>query len=468
MKLDALAILGTIFASVLASSAQRAQCETLSDALGRAYSNNPGINQQRFSVRADDEGVVKAWTGLRPSAVIYGNAGPQRTDLHGNVRLLPVINERVPFTADNNAVPRGVSFNLSQTIFDGGRTENNVLRAEAAMFSARAGLRGAEQNLLQNTATAYMDVLRDTAILSLRKNNIEVLTVQLRNTRDNLAAGYLTETDVAQAESALSHARSEYYGSESQLKKSAANYRRLVGDEPRKLQPTGSVERYLPRNLDEAITLAIANHPGLEAAHHQLTAAEYGVKAAEADLMPSLSVQGQVLQQYDFFFGLQGWRQTVAGVNLNLRVPIYQGGGDYASIRIAKEQVGQARFGADAQRDDIRAAVVSAYASLTAAKQQMVADRATVRSAELALRGVREESKSGLRTTLDVLNSQQSLLAARVNLVISQHDVVVASYAALAAVGGLSVDALGLDVQRYDPVPHYNAVKDKYFGLDTP
>lgn len=467
MKRDAAPILATMVLSAILSPAGAARAETMSTALARAYAHNPDLNQQRAGVRVNDEGVAKAWTGMRPTAVVFGNAGPQRTDLHGTFKL-PIINERVSFQSDNSAVPRGVSLNVSQTLFDGGKTFNNVKRAESAVYSARAGLRLAEQNVLQGAATAYMDVLRDTAILALRKNNISVLTVQLRNTQDNFRAGYLTETDVAQAEGALSQAQSQYFGSEAQLKKSAATFRRIVGEDPRKLAPAASVERYLPQAVPAAVTQAIANHPGLESAEHQLTAAEFGVKAATADLLPTLSMQGQVAQQYDFFFGLPGWRQTVAGVSVNLRVPIYQGGGDYASIRIAKEQVGQLRFGADSQRDEIRSNVVSSYAALSAAKSQMKSDRATVRAAELALNGVREEAKVGLRTTLDVLNAQQSLLHARVNMVISQHDVVVASYAALAAIGGLSVEALNLNVDRYDPDAHLDQVRDKWIGVDTP
>jgi outer membrane protein len=442
--------------------------ETLQAALAKAYRGNPDLNQHRATVRMRDEGVAKAWTGLRPTAVATGGVGSQRSDLLVPTIPLPIVHERLYVQGNYHGAPRGMAVSVSQTLFDGGRTFNNVQRAESTVLSARAGLRGAEQTLLQNAATAYMDVLRDTAILSLRKNNVRVLELQLRNTRENKAAGYLTETDVAQAEAAVSQARSELYGSQAQLKKSAATYQRLMGEEPKRLQPAVSVEKLLPSKVEEAVAIAVADHPGVEAAHHQVDAAEAGVRAAEADLLPTVAVNGQVSQQYDFFLGLPGWRQFNAGVNVNVRVPIYQGGGVSASIREAKEQVGQARFGVDSRRDDARANVVAAYASLTAAKLQMRSDHATVKAAELALNGVREEAKVGLRTTLDVLNAQQSVMHARVNMIVSQHDVVVASYAALAAVGRLSAEALKLDVARYDPELHFEAVSGKWLGTDTP
>jgi outer membrane protein len=103
-----------------------------------------------------------------------------------------------------------------------------------------------------------------------------------------------------------------------------------------------------------------------------------------------------------------------------------------------------------------------------ASKQVIKSAQAQVASAEIALNGVREEAKVGQRTTLDVLNAQQTLLNARVSLVTAQRDQVVGSYALQAATGRLSVAALGVKTQQYDPATHFGQVKDKWFGLRTP
>jgi len=130
--------------------------------------------------------------------------------------------------------------------------------------------------------------------------------------------------------------------------------------------------------------------------------------------------------------------------------------------------LGKARLNADAQRDRVRANVVSSYGLLDTARSQIRSDQATVKAAELALKGVRDEAQVGQRTTLDVLNAQQTLLNARANLVISQRDRVVASYAVLAAIGRLTAETLNLNVVRYDPVVHFEQVKYKWYGTDTP
>jgi outer membrane protein len=175
-----------------------------------------------------------------------------------------------------------------------------------------------------------------------------------------------------------------------------------------------------------------------------------------------------VSSQYDSFLGSPNSRYLAVGASGQLNVPLYQGGAEYASIRQAKEQLGQARLNADLQRDSVRASVVSSYGLLETAKASIISGQAAVKAAETALEGVREEAKVGQRTTLDVLNAQQALLNARVSLVISQRDRVVASYAALGSIGRLSARELNLDVALYDPSVHYDQVRTRWFGMETP
>ncbi|MFA6205987.1 MAG: TolC family protein, partial [Methylocystis sp.] len=77
------------------ASASDVSAETISSALARAYAGNPDLNEQRADVRARDEDVSSAWSGLRPNANIQASVGAQRSNLRIPVRL-PVINQRIP------------------------------------------------------------------------------------------------------------------------------------------------------------------------------------------------------------------------------------------------------------------------------------------------------------------------------------------------------------------------------------
>jgi outer membrane protein len=449
-------------------SLDAAQAETLKTALARAYAGNPDLNQQRANVRARDEEAPKAAAGLRPRASISANAGPQFSNIKIPAGRNVTTGDRSYLYDQYLGYPRGAALNLSQTLYDGGRTGAAVRQAEAGVDAARATMRLTEQATLQNGATSYMNVLRDTAVLDLRKNNVAVLEQQLRQTRDRFDVGEVTRTDVAQAEATLAQARTEFYGAQAQLKTTVASYRQIIGVEPKNLQPAQPVEKLLPKTLEQAIAIALVEHPGVVAALHQAEAAEHAVKVAESALAPTVSVGAQVTQQYDSFLGSPATRQFSASATGQLNVPIYQGGAEYASIRQAKEQSGQARFNADVQRDSVRASVVSSYGQLETAKASILSGQAAVKAAEIALQGVREEAQLGQRTTLDVLNAQYSLLNARVSLIVAQRDRVVASYAVLGSIGRLSATMLDLDVVVYDPRVHFDEVKDRWIGVDTP
>ena len=251
------------------------------------------------------------------------------------------------------------------------------------------------------------------------------------------------------------------------MQNSIASYRQVIGEQPTRLEPARPLDRGIPPSLENAIAVAMIEHPSIQAALHGVDVAALQVKIAEGALYPTLSLNGSAQQRYDVS-NVGGSSALVASIVGSLQVPIYEGGASYATIRQAKEQLGTAEFQVDVSRDNVRAAVISAWGLLVSSKAAVQADQAQVNAAEIALNGTREEARVGQRTTLDVLNAQQTLLNARVQLVGAQRDRVVATYAILASCGRLSAAGLDLKLQPYNPVVHFDQVKDKWFGLRTP
>ncbi len=457
------------------------RAETMSGALARAYVNSPDINAQRANVRGVDENIPKQKAGWLPKVNATGNLGAAYMYTRGAPTPATPLT-RNPLVASNiqtigsatlvygtqyHANPRNYGITATETLFDGFRTLNSVRQAESQTFAAREQMRTTESSVLLNGATSYMNVLRDTAILSLRKNNISVLEEQLRQTRDRFQVGEVTRTDVAQAEASLAQARTDFFSAQSTLQASIASYRQYIGVEPKNLSPAKSVEPLLPKKMGDAVEVSQVEHPLIAQALHNVDVATAQVKIAEAQLYPTLSVNGNIQRGLDVN-NVTGAKNFVASVTGQLNVPIYQGGAEYASIRQAKEQLGQSRLQVDVQRDTIRAQVVTAWGQLETAKAQLISGQANVAAAEIALNGIREEAKVGQRTTYDVLTAQQTLLNARVNLVTAQRDRVVASYNVLAAMGRLNADQLSLTAQLYDPTLHFDQVRNKFFGISTP
>ena len=432
------------------------RAETISSALSRAYMGNPDLNQQRAAARASDEGVSRAVSGYRPQVSATASLGYNDIDARLSGQ-----------TIRGSSFPTSGGLTVTQNVFNGNQTTNGVKQAESTVLQSRETIRNTEQNTLQNGATAYMNVLRDTAILDLNKNNITVLEEQLRQTRDRFNVGEVTRTDVAQAESSLATARSNYFTAQANLQNSIANYRQIIGVEPKRLEAARPIDSLLPGTLANAIGVALSEHPAIQAAFHNVDVAQLQVQVNEGQLYPTVNVTGSV-QQNNQYSGSPSQRLFNASVVGQLSVPIYQGGAAYAQIRQSKELLAQARLQADLQRDVVRASVVSTWGQLETAKAVIRSSQAAVKASEIALDGVREEAKVGQRTTLDVLMAQQTLLNSRVNLVSAQRDRVVASYAVMAASGRLSAANLALNVVQYDPTIHYEQVRDKWIGLRTP
>lgn len=448
-----------VIATLCAFSPSVATAETMSNALARAYGANPELNSQRADVRVSDEGVPQAKAGWRP----YISANVDTAYEYG----VSINDPLEPGLQKMTATPRDYGVTAAQTLFDGQRTANAVSGAESGVLMAREALREAESTTLLAAATAYMDVLRDTAMLGLRRNNVVVLQLELQDTQSRFEANEVTRTDVEQAKSALATGRADVALSQARLEASAAAYRRAIGAEPSRLQPARPIESLLPARLDGAIALAQAKNPTILGALHQVDIDEAAVKAAEGALAPTVTAAANAQRQYDVD-GIPGYNQTIASLGGQIDIPIYQGGAEYAAIRGAKERLSGARLAVEAQRRVVSANVAVACGRLAAARASIAADEANVKAAEFALNGVREEAKDGMRTTQDILNAQQDLLSARVRLVTAQRDRVVASYAVMSAVGLLSARRLGLSVAIYDPAIHYRQTRDRFFGVATP
>ena len=427
------AIAGIALAAV-GMSCRQAAADTLEWALVQAYQNNPSLNAQRAALRATDENVPQALSGYRPRLSITASGGAEYQKATSE---FPAGGQIVTTQFAQTFFPRTVGANATYTLFNGLQTANRTRQAESQVMGARETLRVTEQQVLLDAATAYMNLLRDAAILELNRRNVEVLTEQLKQTRDRFNVGEVTRTDVAQAESRLAAGRSALLGAQSNYVTSQANYRRVIGVDPGRLAPGTPVDRLSPGTLPRAITEGQQQSPSVLAAMYGVDIAGLAVKISEGALYPNLSVTASALQGWQPSF--ETIRSTQAAVLGQLTVPIYQGGGEYSTIRQSKETLGQQRLNLDINRDQARATVVQSWGQLDAAKAQIEATSAQVNSAEIALNGVREEARVGQRTTLDVLNAQQELVNARVALVTAQHDRVVASFTLLAAVGGLSM-----------------------------
>lgn len=433
-------------------TAGTAQAENLLDALASAYATNPALQAERAGLRAVDEAVPQALAGWRPSLTASGSWGTVETDTDTAV---------VGGSGVNNTDPMTGTLTLTQNVFTGGRTLYGARQAESSVLAGRETLRNVEQSILLSTVTAYMDVVRDTAVVELRTKNVEVLQRQLEASQDRFRVGEITRTDVAQSEARLSLSQSNLILAEAALTASRAAYERVVGHAPGSLEAAPPLPA-LPQSEAQAMELAISGNPALEASRHADRAAQHAIDVAKGGLLPTVSFNAQVQHAEEPSTTVS--RTTTTSLLGQVSIPLYQSGAQYSAVREAKQRASQARLQMSDSRRQVEEGVRNGWEQLRATRAAIRSNREQVRANEIALDGVRQEAQVGSRTTLDVLDAEQELLDSQVALVSAERDEYVAGYSLLSAIGQLSARELSLAVDLYDPRENYEDVKHQWIG----
>jgi outer membrane protein len=440
------------FLTVSAYAAENSM--TLEQAWIAAYQNNPSLEAERAKLRASDEHVAQALSHWRPSVSVNANVGK-------TYQYLPPENG----FASNSLAKGGDSYGaqISQPIFRGFRTLSETEAAEKQVLAGRAQLQGAEQQLLLDTSKAFLDTYRDEIIVQINRDEEEVLQKKLDETSVRAKVGDLTQTDVKQAKTRLARAEVGRLQAENTLTADHAAFARLVGDDPEKLQ-TPNVVYERVSSLNEVTHRAETKNPSVVAAEYTFESSKNEVDLNKGSLLPEVNLVGSTTHSYGQSITFPG-HQDNNQVMVQLTWPLYDGGADYSKIREARQTSTQRRMELEDVRHKAHETARNAWQELAAAESSIKADQAEIEAASDALQGVKVEARVGSRTTLDVLNAEQELLDAKIDMAKAKHDRDYAVLQIKSAIGDLTVDALKLAVDVYDPKRHYDDNSGKLIGL---
>ncbi len=434
-----------------------AHAESLFEALAYTYETNPTLEASRAYLRSVDERVGQAKAGWRPNLSAVGNA----TYTDQRFKNYPGTDD---FDYDNDAYDAGLS--LTQPIFSGFKTVSGVNYAETIVKQERENLKSTEQAVLLNSAVAYVDVITQRAVLELQKNQEQVLARHLKSYQKRFEVGDLTKTDVAQSEARLEGAKTNRIVAEGDLETANAAYVSMVGRKPPEKTRVNDLDKFLPKTLSECLDIMRTNNPSLKAAEFADEASQYNITLQRGDLLPELNVNagagyqwGQPLPQLDDKYDGHYWQ-----IGANLTVPLYQGGGEYAKVREAKQLANQARINLEQVKRDLVKSTTQAWEQYRSTKSSIESIEAQIKASKMALDGVIREADVGSRTVLDVLDAEQEYLNNRVQLVQAERNMTVAALNLLSAMGHMTAGSLKLNVAQYNPQDYYENVSSKLIG----
>ena len=447
-NINKITLLALILSGFMVSNAN---AETIFEAMSEAYNTNPTLHGERATSGAANEEAALARSGFRPNIAVGGSY----TDSH----------TRKTGTNTVDGYSKGYKGTITQSVFNGFQTYNSVKAADSSAKAELQNLYSVEQSVLLSASAAYLDVVRDEAIVKLQKNNEQLLKKELDETMARFNVGEVTRTDVAQSRASYAQAQSDLISAEGNLAISKDEYLRIVGKEPSDVHFPENLSNMFPSDFDSAMNYAKNNNYSLLAAQKALKAAKYNVKSNEGALLPSVD------------FKASSGKNTVSshnGINpstrsneytLEMSVPLYSGGATRAKIRKSKYQ----RWAAQEQLRDAERAVVSgvtaSWEMMQTSKSNITAIQEQIKASAIALEGTRKEEALGNRTVLDVLNAYQTLLVSQVSEVQARHDYYVAGLQLMQSMGKLTAQKLGLNVKNYDAEGHYQNTKGKWLTL---
>ena len=420
--------------------------QTLPEALAASYRNSSILESSRALLRVSDESVSQAVAVLRPVINLVATSQGRFADSSGSQGM-----------SGGDSLTGTLRLTMDLLLSDGGSQKLAIKAAEEGVLAARQTLVETEQNVLLGAVRAYYDVLRYSRLLTLERNNLRLISTELDAARNRFRLGAITRTDVSAVEARLASARSAVALREGELSIARETYRLEVGEYPESLEFSPLIVE-LPSSLEEATETARRNHPSIIRAQHTAAAADFNVQRSETVLNPRVSLGGSVALDRD----LERWSgsgSTTSTISLTANMPLYSGGANMALLRQGLAVSQQARFDLLQAVRSAEQGVASAWARFEIASASITARREQVESAQIAYDGMREEAALGLRSTLDVLDTEQRLLSARTDLITAETDRDVSVYALVAAMGRLTAAGLGLEVDMYDPQVNYERVK---------
>ena len=400
--------------------------DTLDEVLRLTFSTNKQLLLSRTQLQSSKTAIdiSKSALGLNFSASINGSRGWN-------------INESSK--SDSYSSSLTGSYNIS----DGNLSKSKVLIDEALYKIAKLQLRELEQKVLLDTINSYLNVLRDQKFVELSNNNVAVLERQFLEIRDRFQLGEVTRTDVSQAESALAAAKANLTAKVGSLKISSELFLSLVGIKPYKLMNIKKNFK-LPSSLEIAKQNSLKTHTKIKAAKIEEQIARIRIDIAKSQKSPLISFKSIFSNGYNSSSG----NSNSVTFRLEGSIPIFNSG------RIDNE-INQAKINYKAQKEStllvkrlVEQEIALAWSNVLVSKASIEARKRQVEASSLAYDGVVVEEKLGTRTTLDVINAEQSLLDARTQLASAERELTYARFALLAATGELNLKKLNIAVPK--------------------
>ena len=410
------------------------KAETLSEALKKAYNNNPELNAERESLNISEQELKISKGSYLPTVTLSGSKSREDTE--------KLTNRDGSNATITDVDPSVQSITITQTLIDFGRGAE-LKKSKIGIELAKAKFLKKEQEILYKSIEAYTGLLAANDKLKINRSNVNLLDRQVETDRIRRERGNISLSDVAQSESSLAGAQAKLIQAENDYQTSILNYENIIGklDNPELLDKSSIFQVRLPIELNVAINLSEKNNPDLIIAKLEYEQSKKDTSSARSDLAPKATLSIDRSQTDDLSSTYNEKNQET--LKATVTWPFFSGGKNYANLNKSKSLELQKNLLLSNMTTKNQTDVASAWSNYESNKSLLNSVKAQVNAAEIANEGIVAEYNSGSdRTTLEVIQSNSFLLNAQISLVDSERNYILSQYNLLKSVGLLTSDYL--------------------------
>ncbi len=415
---------------------------TLRGVVQRGIAGNPEVKAswEAFQATRSEQYVAKG--GYFPRLDLSSRLGHERFHSNGSTSEFD---------------PAEASLTLTQMIFDGFSTSNEVKRLGHETLARYYDLLEVSEATALEIVTAYIDLLRYRELLGFAEDNLKKHDELFQQVQDRFNAGVGRGVDLEQATGRLALARSNRITESNNLHDVSTRFLRLVGELPSTnlAPPTDLSRESIPGDIETALQRAFENNPAFNAAFERVYAAEKAKEVRHATYLPRLELRAR------YETGTERDRledhSHETGVELALDYNLFRGGSDRAAITQFSRLVNQAKDLRVKACRDVRQTLTIAYSDIRHLEKQLVQLKQHYTSTANARDAYRDQFDIGQRTLLDLLDTENEFFQARRAYTIASYDYVLAHSRTLAGMGKL-LAALGA---REGEIPSMSSPDDR-------
>lgn len=412
---------------------QSAQAENLLEVYRKALSNDPQIRGAGFERAAADESVKEAYGRMLPQ--IGFEYSRSNTDQE-------VVSEN-PFQQDgeDDFPTTDYSLTLTQPLYNRA-LYTSYQQAKADIQRAEAEYTSKQQDLILRTAQAYLEVLAATDEVGFTGAEKTAVQKQLELVQVMISGGLARKTDLYDAEARFASVEADQISADSNLDDKLQALREMVGELSGDLDSLKAELELVPpqpRDPENWMDAAIKQNPRVLLQARTVEISRYEVTLQKAGHMPTLDLTAR-MNDRDTEGSLFGGGSEVESneILLRLNIPIYQGGIVSSRTRRSHQLYQKSLEDLTEMQRAVQRAARAAYHGIISAISKVRALAKSVRSQELALQSRQQGYRSGLFTSLDVLDAERDVYEAKRDYARARYDYLLNSLSLKHSVGTLS------------------------------